>query len=82
MTKLTFEQCLDYIGNESGHKFLDWQKEFLRTIYDYPKLYIAPTRQDGIIAILEAEKTLNKLLGVNEIDGNEIIEYINNYGLQ
>lgn len=65
---LTFEECLDYIEKETGCKYLDWQKEFFRTIYDYPELYITPTRQDGIIPLYEAQITLDKLLGVNEME--------------
>ena len=74
---LAFEQCIDYLEKESGQKLLDWQKAFMRTVYDYPELYIAPTRQDGIMAILEAERALNKLLGQeNNMTKDELIELV------
>lgn len=74
---LTFEECLDYIEKESGCKYLNWQKEFFRTIYDYPELYIMPTRQDGIIALCEAKRTLDKLLGKEEnIIKDELIKLV------
>ena len=88
MTKLkpTFEQCLDYLEKESGCKYLDWQKEFFRTIYDYPDAYIIPARHNGITMLREAMKILYELLGEERIVTREqIFEWIkklNNKGEQ
>lgn len=78
MNKPTFEQCLDYIEKELGHKLLDWQKEYLNIIYDYPDAYIIPARHNGITILREAMKILYELLGEEKIvTRDQIIEFIN-----
>lgn len=76
--KPTFEQCLDHIETTLGHKLLDWQKEHLHIIYDYPDAYIIPARHNGITMLREAMKILYELLGEERIvTKDQIIELIN-----
>lgn len=82
MTKPTFEQCLDHIEAECGYKLLDWQKDFLYILYENPRSYVIPARYHGKQILNEAIKSLNKLLETKEMGQDEIIEYLNNYGLQ
>ena len=74
---LTFEQCLDYIEKELGYPLLDWQKEHLNIVYNYPEVYIIPARCNGIAMLREALKILYKLLGEEKIVTREqILEWI------
>ena len=76
-TKPTFEQCLDHIEDTLGHKLLDWQKEHLHIIYDYPDVYIIPARHNGITMLREAMKILYELLGEERIVTREqMLEWI------
>lgn len=76
-TKPTFEQCLDHIEDTLGHKLLDWQKEHLHIIYDYPDAYIIPARHNGITMLQEAMKILYELLGEERIVTREqMLEWI------
>lgn len=76
--KPTFEQCLDYIETELGCKLLDWQKEHLNITYNYPEVYIIPTRHNGVTILREALKILYKLLGEEKVVTREqILEWIN-----
>lgn len=80
--KPTFEQFLDHIETECGHRLLDWQKDFLYILYENPHSYVIPARYHGKQILNEAIKSLNKLLETKEMSQDEIIEYLNNYGLQ
>ena len=80
--KPTFEQCLDHIEVECGYKLFDWQKDFLYILYENPQCYVIPARQHGRQILDKAIKSLNKLLETKEISQDEILEYLNNYGLQ
>lgn len=86
MAKPTFEQCLDNIEDTLRLRLLDWQKEYLHIIYDYPDAYIIPARHNGITMLREAMKILYELLGEEKIVTKEqIIEWIkklNNKGEQ
>lgn len=65
MTKPTFDQCLDYIETELGFPLLDWHKEYLKMLYQYPNLYIVPARANGITVARKAEKLLKEFLKEN-----------------
>jgi len=80
--KPTFEQCLDHIETTLGHRLLDWQKDFLYILYENPRSYVIPARYHGKRILNEAIKSLNKLLETKEMSQDEILEYLNNYGLQ
>ena len=60
--KPTFEQCLDYIETELGFPLLDWHKEYLKLLYQYPNLYIMPARYNGITVAMKAIDLLNEFL--------------------
>lgn len=65
MTKPTFEQCLTYIETELGFPLLDWHKEYLKLLYQYPNLYIMPARCNGRTVAMKATKLLNEFLKEN-----------------
>lgn len=65
MTKPTFEQCLEYIETELGFQLLDWHKEYLEMLYQYPNLYIMPARTNGITVAMNAAKLLKEFLKEN-----------------
>ena len=77
MTKPTFEQCLAHIETELGFPLLDWHKEYLKLLYQYPNVYIIPARCNGRVAAIKAEKLLKEFLKEKEITKDEIFEQFN-----
>ena len=65
MSKPTFEQCLDYRETELGFPLLDWHKEYLKLLYQYPNVYIMPARANVITVARKAEKLLKEFLKEN-----------------
>lgn len=65
MNKPTFEQCITHIETEFGFPLLDWHKEYLKLLYQYPNVYIIPARANGITVAMKAEKLLKEFLKEN-----------------
>lgn len=66
MVKPTFEQCITYIETTLGFQLLDWHKEYLKMLYQYPNVYIIPARLNGKIIAMNATKLLNEFLKENK----------------
>ena len=65
MPKPTFEQCLTYIETELGFPLLDWHKEYLKLLYQYPNVCIMPARANGRTVAIKAVKLLSELIKEN-----------------
>ena len=65
MSKQTFEKCITYIETELGFPLLDWHKEYLKLLYQYPNVYIVPARSNGITVAMKATKLLSEFLKEN-----------------
>lgn len=62
MTKPTYEDALLFIENELGIQLLQFQKEFLRMMFEKETSYFVPSRFCGRRLYLENFKLINQLL--------------------
>lgn len=53
-TKRTYEDFLFFAENQLGIRFLEWQKDVLRKVYENKPLYYRPARGIGMTTLEKA----------------------------